>query len=264
MVDATGREIPYADRDGHLLPDVRSRFFPAEGQHFFLKGGNIEQAKYRFDGPETLPYEQLKKMGYRLPFYADLTSLPELERKAIWGLMVGQEGKTNVPIYRNYTDAGFDPAKHVLQCYGVGWMSAEFLPNERQFFGLSGGFMNDWKLQTSLPGLFAGGDALFASNCYGHAAATGYYAGRHAADYTAAKTEISPISQSQVDAEIQRVYAPLARDFHSGINWKELNQAISKTMQNTCGEVRCDELLATRRRRAGALPAGGPPPDRGG
>ena len=100
LIDATGREIPYADRDGKILQDVKSRFYPAKDQKFFLKGGNIEQAKYEFEGPETLPYEELKKKGYKLPFYADLSAMPELERKAIWGLMVGQEGKTNVPIYK--------------------------------------------------------------------------------------------------------------------------------------------------------------------
>ena len=73
--------------------------------------------------------------------------------------MVGQEGKTNVPVYKNFTEAGFDPEKHVLQCYGVGWTSAEFLPQERQLFGLPGGFMNDWNLMTNIEGLFVGGDS---------------------------------------------------------------------------------------------------------
>lgn len=243
LVDATGREIPYADRDGNILNDVKSRFFPAQGQHYFLKGGNIEQAKYEYEGPETLPYETLKQLGYKLPFYADLSSMPELERKAIWGLMVGQEGKTNVPVYKNYTEAGFDPSKHVLQCYGVGWTSAEFLPQERQLFGLPGGFMNDWKLQTNLSGLFVGGDSLFASNCYGHAAATGSYAGRYAAEYAANKIEFTPPHQSQVDAEIKRVFAPLHHADAGGTTWKELNEAIAKTMQNYCAEIKCDELL---------------------
>jgi len=243
LVDATGREIPYVDRDGNLLPDVKSRFYPAPGQHYFLKGGNIEQAKYEYDGPETLPYEKLKEMGYKRPFYADLSAMPELERKAIWGLMVGQEGKTCVPILRNYTEAGFDPMKHVLQCYGVGWTSSEFLPQERQLFGLPGGFMHDWNLQTNLPGLFVGGDSLFASNCYGHAAATGAYAGRHAAAYAAARESLIAPHQPQVDAERRRVYAPLDYDQPGGVTWKELNHAISKTMQNYCAEVRCDELL---------------------
>ena len=132
---------------------------PADGQHYFMKGGNIEQAKYEYEGPETLPYDKLKDMGYKLPFYADLSLMPEMERKVIWGMMVGQEGKTNVPVYKNFTEAGFDPEKHVLQCYGVGWTSAEFLPQERQLFSLPGGFMNDWNLMTNIEGLFVGGDS---------------------------------------------------------------------------------------------------------
>ena len=243
LIDATGREIPYADRDGNLLKDVKSRYYPAEGQHFFLKGGSIEQARYEFEGPETLPYDKLKEMGYKLPFYADLTDMPEMERRVIWGMMVGQEGKTNVPVWKNYTAAGFDPARHVLQCYGVGWTSAAFLPQERQLFGLPGGFMNDWKLQTNLPGLFLGGDSLFAANCYGHAAATGYYAGRHAAEYSAGKDFVVPPHQAQIDAEMQRVYAPLISKHSCSVTWKELNEAIAKTMRNFCAEVKCDELL---------------------
>ncbi|MGI5970703.1 MAG: FAD-dependent oxidoreductase [Oscillospiraceae bacterium] len=240
LIDANGREIPYADRDGNILPDVKSRFYPAKNQPFFLKGGNIEKAKYEYDGPETLPYEKLSEMGYRLPFYADLSSMPESERRIIWGMMVGQEGKTNVPVYRYLTEAGFDPEKHVLQCYGTGWTSAEFLPQERQLFGLPGGFMNDWKLMTNIPGLFVGGDSLFSSNCYGHAASTGYYAGRHAADYASERDLCKP-DKTQLDFEFERVYAPLGRK--GDISWKELNHAISKTMQNYCGEQKRNELL---------------------
>lgn len=240
LVDATGREIPYVDRDGNILLDFRSRCYPAKGQKFFLKGGSIEQAKYEYEGPETLPYEKLKTMGYKLPFYADLTAMPEHERNVIWGMMVGQEGKTNVPVYRNLKEAGFDPTKHVLQCYGVGWMSAEFLPQERQLFGLPGGFMNDWHLMTNIPGLFVAGDSLFASNCYGHAAATGYYAGRHAVRFASGRS-LHDVDEHQVQRERQRVYAPLRN--RSGIRWKELNEAICKTMQNYCGELKVDELL---------------------
>ncbi|MEM5775434.1 MAG: hypothetical protein AAGU05_10565, partial [Anaerolineaceae bacterium] len=243
LIDADGRELPYADRDGNILTDFKSRHLPARGQHYFLKGGNIEKAKYEFDGPETLPYEKLKEMGYKLPFYADLSSMPDLERKAIWGLMVGEEGKTQVPVFRNYTEAGFDPTKHVLQCYGVGWTSAEFLPQERQLFGLPGGFMNDWHLMTNIPGLFVAGDSLFSSNCYGHAAATGHYAGRHAADYAAGIDTLTEPHQPQVDAEMERVYAPLNHETSNPVTWKELNEAISKTMQNYCAEIRRDELL---------------------
>jgi len=232
MIDAEGKEIPYADRDGNILPDVKSRFYPAEGQHYFLKGGNIEEAKYEYEGPETLPYDKLKEMGYKLPFYADLSSMPEMERKVIWGMMVGQEGKTNVPVYKNFTEAGFDPEKHVLQCYGVGWTSAEFLPQERQMFGVPGGFMNDWNLMTNIEGLFVGGDSLYASNCFGHAAATGSYAGRKAAAYAEKLDAFIPPHQPQVDAEIERVYKPLYADPITGASWKEINEAFRELEQS--------------------------------
>ena len=243
LIDAEGREIPYADRDGKLLADFAHRGRPAPGQKFFLKGGNIEQAKYEFDGPETLPYGKLKELGYKLPFYADLSAMPELERKVIWGMMVGQEGKTQVPVYQNFTQRGFDPERDVLQCYGVGWTSAEFLPQERQLFGLPGGFMNDWDLMTNLEGLFVGGDALFASNCYGHAAATGSYAGRKAAAYAGARAAAVPPWEPQIRVEMERVYAPLSGDSVNGVGWKELNEAIAKAMQNYCAEQKRDELL---------------------
>ncbi len=243
LIDAEGKEIPYADRDGNILTDVEQRFQPAKGQHYFLKGGNIEQAKYAYDGPETLPYDKLKEMGYKLPFYADLSIMPELERKVIWGMMVGQEGKTNVPVYKNFTEAGFDPTKDVLQCYGVGWTSAEFLPQERQLFGMPGGFMNDWDLMTNIPGLFVAGDSLFSSNCFGHAASTGAYAGRKAATYAAKQEGFIAPCETQVANEMERVYAPLGGDPVNGVSWKELNEAIAKAMQNYCGEQKRDELL---------------------
>ena len=242
LIDAEGREIPYADRDGNLLKDASERFLPAKDQPYFLKGGSVDFPKYDFEGPETLPFDKMLEQGYKLPFYADLSRLPELERKAIWGMMVGEEGKTKVPIYGNYKAAGFDPERDVLQCYGAGWTSSGFLPQERQLFGLPGGFMNDWTLGTNLPGLFAAGDALFASNCFGHAAATGSYAGRHAAAYAAGAERIEP-DRVQVDKEKQRVYAPLHNDPDTAVGWKELNMGISKTMQNYCGEVKHDELL---------------------
>jgi succinate dehydrogenase/fumarate reductase flavoprotein subunit len=182
------------------------------------------------------------KKGFKLPFYADLTAMPETERRVIWGMMVGEEGKTRVPVYENYRSAGFDPDKHLLQCYGAGWTSASFLPQERQLFGLPGGFLNDWELRTNIEGLYVAGDSLYASNCYGHAAATGYYAGRHASRY-AAGSGPGNFTRQQVEKEKQRVYAPLHTNPGTATGWKELNMGISKIMQNYCGEIKRDELL---------------------
>jgi succinate dehydrogenase/fumarate reductase flavoprotein subunit len=242
IIDSAGKEIPYADRDGNILKSVEERFLPSANQTFFLKGGAIDDASYKIAGPETVPFSKMVEQGYKLPFYADLSGMPEMERKAIWGLMVGEEGKTRVPIYENYKKAGFDPEKHVLQCYGIGWTSASFLPQERQLFGLPGGFMNDWYLATNIEGLYAAGDSLYASNCFGHAAATGHYAARHASKYASAAVPVG-FDRQQADAEKRRIYAPLKNKPEVSIGWKELNQGISKTMQNYCGEVKYADLL---------------------
>ncbi len=242
IIDSTGRKIPYANRDGNILTEVSDRFKPAPGQKFFLKGGSVDNPKYEYLGPETLPFADMIAKGYKLPFYADLSQLPESERKVIWGMMVGEEGKTKIPVYQNLTEAGFDPEKHVIQCYGTGWTSAEFLPAERQLFGLPGGFLNDWKLSSNLEGLFVAGDSLYSSNCYGHAAATGHYAGRHAAEYAAGIKKTEP-DKNQVRTEKERVYSPLHNQPSNSIGWKELNMGISKIMKNYCGEVKHDELL---------------------
>ena len=240
MVDARGVEIPYVDRDGRELQTVSERYYPAPGQKFFLKGGVIDEAKYEYRGPETLPFEELIKRGYQLPFYADLSRMPEMERKVIWGMMVGEEGKTKIPILENYTKRGFDPAKHMLQSYGNGWQSAAFLAQERQLFGAPGGIMHDWDLKTNIDGIYAAGDQLFASDCCGFAAATGYYAGRKAADSTEGIPEAEP-DRLETEAEKKRLYAPLYVE--EGMDWRELNMAVSKAMQNYCGGVKCKALL---------------------
>jgi len=243
MVDARGRGIPWVDRDGNNLKTVSERYRPAPGQHFFLKGGGEPDFPiYDYQGPDTLPVDALLKQGFKLPFYADLSTMPEMERKAIWGLMVGEEGKTKIPILKNYTDAGFNPETDWLQSYGTGWKSGAFLPQERQYFGIPGGLMHDWHLQTSLEGLYAAGDQLFASNCHGHAAATGHYAGRHASNFAKNISHSEPNAR-QIQSERERFFAPIQRK--NGIGWKELNSGIARLMQHHCGGIKEEGLMRT-------------------
>ncbi len=242
MVDAGGREIPWADRDGTILTEVSQRYRPAPGQKLFLKGGcEPDLPQYEYQGPDILPVDQLLERGFQLPFYADLPSMPELERRAIWGLMVGEEGKTRIPILQNYSEAGFDPDKDLLQSYGEGWKSAAFLPQERQLFGYPGGLVNDWTLKTNLDGLYAAGDQLFASNCHGHAAATGHYAGRHAATYAKGASHAA-VDDQQAGAERDRIHS-LVNGF-GGVGWKEVNATIACIMQEHCGAKKSAEVLA--------------------
>ena len=240
MVDARGVEIPYVDRDGNELTSVSQRYQPAPGQKFFLKGGIIDNPKYEYRGPETIPFDELMRRGYQLPFYADLSRMPDAERRVIWGMMVGEEGKTKIPVLKNLTDRGFDPTRHRLQSYGTGWQSAAFLPQERQLFGAPGGVFHDWDLQTNIQGVYAAGDQLFSADCAGFAATTGYYAGRKAAQAATSYTIVHP-HQTTIDQERERLLRPLS--VSDGMDWRELNKAIAKAMQNYCGGVKNDMLL---------------------
>lgn len=240
MVDARGVEIPYVDRDGRELKTVKERYYPAPGQKFFLKGGVIDNPKYEYRGPETLEFDELIRRGYQLPFYADLSRMPDEERRVIWGMMVGEEGKTKIPVLENFTSRGFDPERHRLQSYGTGWQSAAFLPQERQLFGAPGGIFHDWDLKTNIDGIYAAGDQLYASDCAGFAAATGYYAGRKAAA-ASESYQLENGDPEEILREKERLYAPLYVE--DGMDWRELNKAICKAMQNYCGGVKNDMLL---------------------
>jgi succinate dehydrogenase/fumarate reductase flavoprotein subunit len=177
--------------------------------------------------------ERIRRGEFALPLYADLPAMPEHERRAIFGLMVGQEGKT-WPVYRNLAQAGFDPDRDMLQVYELGpaplgWRRLRY-----------GGLMHDWDLRSNLEGLYAAGQQLFNACGASLACCTGRWAGRRAAEYAA--TAAAPeIQRGQVDREKERVYAPVGRS--GGMNWKELAGGIARVMQDYCGDVKTGELM---------------------
>ncbi len=238
LVDAAGKEIPWVDRDGRSLKTVAERYRPAPGQDFFISDMGRE---YKHKGPTLLPdWQQRVRQGeFTLPIYADIPSLPEMERKALWGLMIAQEARTMIPIYRTYNQAGFDPEKDMLQCYDGSWMGLG--PPQWRDGADGGGLVVDWDLKTSLDGLYAAGGQLSCSGDHAYAAATGCYAGRKAAASAAACSAGAESDRGQVEREKARIYAPLRR--HNGMDWKELNAGICRVMQDYCGELKNDELL---------------------
>jgi len=243
MVDARGKEIPYVDRDGRVLETEGERSRPSPGQRFLGE----RTTAYKHKRPELAPdlEERVKKGEFALPLYADLSGMSEHERRAIWGLMVGEEGRTKIPVLRTYTEAGFDPEKDLLQSYmllGSDPMRGSVRPQDRTGgeIGDAGGLVVDWDLSTNLQGLYAAGDALFAANYHYHAATTGRYAGRKAADHAVKAGGLS-LAREQVDQEKARVYAPL--ESSGEIEWKEMNAAICRIMQNYCGAYKNEELL---------------------
>ncbi|MBW1916044.1 MAG: FAD-dependent oxidoreductase [Deltaproteobacteria bacterium] len=248
MVDANGKEIPWVDRDGRLLKNISERYYPSTGQRLTLYGPNIP---YELRGASLVPdlAERIRKGEFTLPLYADLPSMPVHERRAIFGLMVAHEGKTRIPIYENYTQAGFDPDKDMLQTPiapperahmgGMG-MGA---PQWRELaFCSGGGPVINWDLRTTLEGLYAAGNQSGAGSNHGAAAATGRYSARKAAAY--AKSAKEPvIDRNQVDQEKLRVYAPVKRK--DGGGWKELQAGLCRIMQDYCGEHKSEAILNT-------------------
>ena len=244
IVDANGKEIPWVDHDGNILTNISERSFPSPNQKF----AGERATAYQYKRPSIIPdlEERIKKGEFTLPLYADLPSMPEIERRAIWGLMVGNEARTRIPILQTYTESGFDPDKDMLQSYimlsGAGFFEAT-LPHIRtagEGPGDAGGLAVDWDLKTTLDGLYAAGDSLFAGNYHYHAAATGRYAGRKAAEYSK-HVRSGEINRKQVENEKTRIYAPIKK--RDGLDWKELNSVLCRIMQNYCGELKNEELL---------------------
>jgi succinate dehydrogenase/fumarate reductase flavoprotein subunit len=246
MVDATGKEIPWVDRDENILSDIFQRSRPAAGQKFFLPhlfvlpsgiSASSKTSLRKYADPHLLRgiRKRIAKGEFVAPIYADLPSMPEDERRAIFGLHVAQEGRTWIG-YRMLTQAGFNPDRHMLQFYPV-----DMLPRWRTLFFNSGGLVPDWDLRTNLEGLYAAGEALLTgTGNAAHACSTGRYAGRKAAEY--ALGAVRPvIEREQVENEKARIYAPVDRK--DGMDWKELNIGICQIMQHYCGDIRNEESL---------------------
>jgi len=233
IVDADGKEVKWKDVNGNVLKSVNERYYPAPGQKIILSGDRWMSGKREY----AIPRPDLRNPDYKKPFYADLTSMPAHERRAIFGLMVGQEGKTLIPIYFNYTQAGFDPDKDMLQSYDYGNSGP---PVPTWLLARGGGLYTDWDMKTSLDRLYAAGWQVFKGGCHANAATTGRYAGRHAAQFALGST-LPAINAEQVEVEKARVYFPLVQK--NGLGWKELNAGVCHVMQSYCTAKKEPELL---------------------
>jgi succinate dehydrogenase/fumarate reductase flavoprotein subunit len=247
IVDSNGKEVPWVDRDGKILETVNERYHPAPGQKFFTHTGH---QPYDNLSPHIIPDlpERIKKGEFQLPLYADLPGMPEHERRAIFGLMIGNEGKTRI-VYKQYTEAGFDPDKDLLQVPVMppeayvfdGWWRSHPLKQ----WPVGGGYVvTDWDMKTSVEGLFAAGNVAGTANQNGAggASATGRYTGRKAAIY-AEQNQHYELNRKQIEEEKKRVYAPITRE--TGTSWKDLRTGVARIMQDYCGEYTSDKVLDT-------------------
>jgi len=249
IVDAHGKEVPWVDRDGKELSSIAERFIPSPGQPFMVGHGQRIPINYENHVKELAPDlpKRIRSGEFELPFYADLSRLPEQERRAIFGLMVGNEGKTRIPVYDTLTKAGFDPEFDMLQVPVMqpdAYSHANFwagmtVPHWRQWG--CGGLLVDWDLQTNLEGLYAAGGAVFGAGAHSSAATSGRYVGRKAASYAMKTTEIE-VDRDQIEEAKTQVYSSL-EPRNDSIGWKELNAGICRIMQDTCGQYKSEKTM---------------------
>jgi succinate dehydrogenase/fumarate reductase flavoprotein subunit len=220
--DASYENVPLVDANGKELPIVTE---PGWGKK------NVDRRGFGWSAIR----EGVLRGEYALPFYGDFPSMPEIERKVTWNMLLEEECTGKI-IVDTYTEAGFDPGKDQLQNYAL--IEGASLPQWRDANG--GGLVVDWDLKTSLEGLYAAGTQLFSPGDHSFAAATGRYAGRKAAAFALEASE-PVISKDQVSREKLRVYAPIKRSY--GMDWKELHAGIVRVMQYFCSEYRTESLF---------------------
>ena len=254
IVDNNGKEIPWEDKNGKLLTSVEARNLPTEDQRYC--GSTISDNLKSAAVPnlvKDLP-DRIRKGEFELPLWADLPSMPEEERRSIWGVMIGNEGKSRFTIYDYYTRLGFDPDKDMMMApimnpegyRSGGWFQGEpyaVKPWRSESFGCQGEPAVDWKLMTSVEGLFAAGANCGLEGC-SFACSSGFYAGRQAAEY-GKTTTLGQIDADQLRREHDRVYAPVRRngDLSAYVSWKELWGGSARAMQMCCNDQKTVPIL---------------------
>ena len=254
IVDNNGKEIPWEDKNGKRLTSLEERNMPTADQEYCGSAMSDNYKNCRTPGLiKDLP-ERIRKGEFELPLWADLPSMPEKERRSIWGMMIGNEGKTRYTIFDLYTRSGFNPDKDMLMAPVMspeGYLSGGWFHGEggaakvwrSEGFGMQGEPVVDWDLMTTVPGLFASGAAAGLEGV-SFACSSGFYAGERAAEYCQ-KTPSVEIDQSQLESERERVYAPVKRCGTDGANvsWKELWSGETRVMQQCCADFMTESIL---------------------
>ncbi|MDR0839551.1 MAG: FAD-dependent oxidoreductase [Oscillospiraceae bacterium] len=259
VIDKDGKEVHYADAEGNLIYDEEGIFKSSEEGSFIIGHGialdHGQMPKYKITTTDPHLWDKVQSGEYQMPFYTDFPGMSEKSRDIIFQLMLAHEGKCRVPIYKNLTDWGFDPAKDMLQYpisdyskfpLDTSWCGGDQTPSSWR--GGEGGFLTDWRLQTTLPGLFAAGcGPLPSQGCHGESHTAGRYTGRQAAVFAKQNGAVEP-DREQIEREKARCYAPVSSE-GGDIGWKELNYAVARLMQDYCGDYKTEHTLEIGLRR---------------
>ena len=256
IVDSDGKPLPWTNRDGTELKTIEERTHCAPGQRLMFANG-VATTNYDFALHGLAPDlpDRIKNGEFKLPFFADLPAMPEHERKIIFGVMVGNEGKTKVPVYEKLKAHGFDPEKDMLMvasnvpelaggrrppwCASLPGVNDINIREMPFFYG--GGVVVDWKHRTSLESLYAIGNNAAGSEGASGAASNGRYCGRNLAAYIK-EAELAPLCEEQIAKERTRIYKPL-ENTDGKIGWKEVQLGSCRLMQQYLGKYKSEEIM---------------------
>jgi len=101
-----------------------------------------------------------------------------------------------------------------------------------------GGVSFNERGETSLPGLYAGGDEYFGAG----AAAFGWVSGENAAGYAADKKALD-LAGGKDTIERDKTFFESIRNRQTGAGWQEVNTAVNQVMFDYAGTVRYETLL---------------------
>jgi len=240
MAYRAGAEVTMMEKSGML-------YLGTGYKHKIDSGGNdpvFELVPMVDDNGKPLTFatasrDAVLKGAAALPFWGDFPAMTDGARKIDWDLGYREES-TALAMRRVFEDAGYDPKKDLIINHNLieGTSPAHFRSPDSM--NNRGGVVIDWDLKTTLDGLYAAGEQMFAPAAHGYSATTGRYAGRKAARY-ALESDRPAVSREQIAREKARVYAPVKRK--NGIEWKELHAGIARTMQYFCSEYKNERLL---------------------
>ncbi|MBE6018389.1 MAG: FAD-binding protein [Lachnospiraceae bacterium] len=247
LVDDNGKKVPWYNKyTGEEVKDFKDLMF--RPMNVPPKYGDREDCRLDPHIPE-----KIKSGEYKLPFWADLSDVPEAERRLIWGVMIGNEGKSRYAIYDYYTRSGFNPDRDLLWAPIEQPDSTRNGPGHRAEPGMMklwrseqfsrGDIVVDWNLESNVRGLYAVGATCGMEGC-SYACSTGFYAGNRAAEYCR-EFPLGEIDEEQLNTELDRIWAPVRRadDPNAYVTWKEMWGGTTRVMQTCCGEWKDKSVL---------------------
>jgi len=171
----------------------------------------------------TRIFDEYNKSG-RGPIYMDMNGITkdDLDYMIYW---LKNEG--NLGLLNYIKEENIDLSK----------MAVEFQTAE---MNIEGGIRTNTKGETSVKGLYAAGDEVFAT--ISHAAVYGWSAGDSAAKYAKAETA-QDIEQTRTNIDEKKAFLEEIRNRKDGARWQEAIAALQQMMYDYCGNVRSESLL---------------------